>query len=444
MRKDGVLHTAAAILLILNSLHAAGPSYPLKAGPTRRYLTDQNNVPFLIQGDTPWSLIVELSESEAEWYLEDRRLKGFNSIIVNLIEHKFASHPPNNRAGDPPFLLPGDFTAPNEKYFAHADRIIRMAADRGIQLLLAPCYLGYKGTDEGFYEEVKAAGPAKCRAYGRTIGSRYRNFDNLIWLVGGDRNPDDVLPHVREMAEGIRETDGRHLFTAHVAPESAPADVYAGESWLAVNNTYSYKLVHDLLLRDYNRRPQCPFFLIESTYEGEHNASAVQIRRQAYWAILCGGCGQFFGNLPIWPFRRGWREALDSRGSRDMVHLNSLFLSRKWHDLVPDQRHETVTAGLGEFNGLDYLAAGLTSDRSTLIAYLPSAREITVDLSRISGNRADAWWFDPRTGTARMAGSYANDGPRPFAPPGEGDWVLVVDDTAANLPAPGITPPPHG
>ena len=105
--------------------------------------------------------------------------------------------------------------------------------------------------------------------------------------------------------------------------------MYAGESWLSVNNTYTYKLVHDLLFRDFFREPARPFFLIESTYEGEHNASAVQIRRQAYWAVLCGGCGQFFGNRPIWLFAAGWKEALNGRGSRDMAVLKSLFLSRK-------------------------------------------------------------------------------------------------------------------
>jgi len=62
-------------------------------------------------------------------------------------------------------------------------------------------------------------------------------------------------------------------------------------------------------LRDYNRSPVVPFFLIESTYEGEHNASAVQIRRQAYWAILCGGMGHIIGNRPIWLFDPGWAES---------------------------------------------------------------------------------------------------------------------------------------
>lgn len=180
-----------------------------------------------------------------------------------------------------------------------------------------------------------------------------------------------------------------------------------------------------------------PFFLIETTYEGEHNASEVQIRRQAYWALLCGATGQFLGNRPIWLFDEGWKEALNAAGSRDMVRVKALFSSRPWSDLVPDDKHEVVTHGLGEFNGLDYLAAARTRDGGTVIAYLPSARTFTVDMTRLAGKAARAWWFEPRTGKSTPLGEFPTAGMRKFTPPGEGDWVLVLDDVSRNLPAPG-------
>jgi hypothetical protein len=417
---------------------AADPAYPLKVSASRRYLVDQKDVPFLLQGDAPWSLIVGLTKAEAEQYLENRHRKGFNSIIVNLIEHKFCAHPPMNRYGDGPFTVPGDFLTPNERYFAHADWIIRKAGEKGIQVLLAPAYLGYKGTEEGWYKEVLANGPRKCRAYGRYVGRRYRDFDNILWLMGGDRNPEDALECVNQIAWGIKETDARHLFTAHVAPESSPVDVYPGSRWLDINVTYTYKLVHDSLLHDYNRTPVRPFFLIESTYEGEHNSTPVQIRRQAYWPILCGGMGQVMGNRPIWLFDPGWQAALDAPGSVSMMHLKALFTSRAWYELIPDQKHEVVTAGLGEFHGLDYLAAARTADGTAVIAYLPTRRTVTVNMAKIYGNLAQAWWFDPRTGKPTSAGTFSTRGLREFAPPGEGDWVLVLDDAAKSLPAPGL------
>jgi hypothetical protein len=48
----------------------------------------------LVVGDSPWSIIVQLDGRDIESYLRDRRKKGFSSIIINLIEHKFCTTPP--------------------------------------------------------------------------------------------------------------------------------------------------------------------------------------------------------------------------------------------------------------------------------------------------------------------------------------------------------------
>jgi len=195
-----------------------------------------------------------------------------------------------------------------------------------------------------------------------------------------------------------------------------------------------------MLLRDYNRKPPMPFVLIESTYEGERNSTQLQIRRQAYWAIPCGATGQSMGDRPIWLFDPGWQAALDFPGSVSMKHLKQLFDSRAWFDLIPDQGHRVVTTGLGEFNGLDYLAAAITSDGSTVMAYMPSKRTITVDLSRMSGSQAQAFWFDPQTGRASAAGQHSTQGTQEFTPPGDGDWILVLDDASKNRQPPGSKP----
>jgi hypothetical protein len=432
------LLTLFTSLIICSGLLSADSPYPLKMAAGKRYLVDQNNAPFFIQGDAPWSIIVGLTEAEAEQYLKNRREKGFNTLMVNLIEHKFCKHPPLNVAGEGPFTTPGDFSTPNEKYFAHADWVIRKAAENGIQILLAPIYLGYKGTDEGWVEETLANGPAKCLEYGRYVGRRYKDFENIVWLMGGDRHPGTALEDVDLVALGIKEFDKRHLFTAHCDPEHSAVDDYAEGRWLDFNSTYTYGIVHRMLLGDYHRTPVMPFFLIESTYEGEHNASMGQVRRQAYWAVLCGGVGHILGNRPLWGFDPGWQAAMDAPGSVGMMHWRALFQSRRWYDLVPDEKHQVVTKGLGEFRGLDYLAAAQTADGSTVIAYLPTSRTVTVDMSKIAGHRAKAWWFDPRTGKATPAGEFATSGSKDFTPPGDEDWVLVLDDASKDLSIPGV------
>jgi hypothetical protein len=73
------------------------PAFPVRARSEKRCVVDQKRQPFLIQGDTPWSLITGLTKSETEEYLQNRADKGRNSLIVNLIEHKFNG--PQTHAG---------------------------------------------------------------------------------------------------------------------------------------------------------------------------------------------------------------------------------------------------------------------------------------------------------------------------------------------------------
>ena len=439
--KAGKLACLLALACVLPRGHGApagalDPGAPLRISENHRYLVDQKGTPFLLQGDAAWSLVANLTREDAEDYLKDRQARGFNALMVNLIEHKFAAHAPRNAYGEAPFPDPGDFSVQNEKYFAHADWVIRRAAEHGQLVLLAPIYLGYPGLDEGFYDEVMAMGPEKCLAYGRFLGRRYRGFDNILWVMGGDRDPGPAREAVDMVAYGIRESDRRHLMTAHCHSESAPVEQYPG-SWLQVGTSYAYEIVHLRLGWDYDRKPAMPLFLIESIYEGEHNSSEVQVRRQAYWAVLCGEFGHVMGNFPIWCFKPGWREALDKPGSVGMQHWGRLFRSRPWHTLSPDTEHKVVTDGLGEFWGLDYLAAAVSADGRLMVGYMPTARTITVDLSKLAKGSANAWWFDPRTGKAVPAGTFPTDGPRQFTPPAAGDWVIVLDDSSALLPPPG-------
>jgi hypothetical protein len=75
--------------------------------------------------------------------------------------------------------------------------------------------------------------------------------------------------------------------------------------------------------------------------------------------------------------------------------------------------------------------------------YVPVGRPFTVKLDCIKGDRAKAWWFDPRDGKARAIGTFPAHGERTFEPPTPGertDWVLVIDDASAGHPAPGTRP----
>ena len=181
-------------------------------------------------------------------------------------------------------------------------------------------YLGYGGGEDGFFRDMKASGKESLRSYGRFVGKRFKDLPNIVWVMGGDFTPNsDDQWVVAEVAEGIHQEDSTHLISGHGSPENSAVVAFGERKWLTVNSVYSYeKTLFWPVQAEYQRRPIRPFVLIESTYEGEHNSTPDQIRRQAYWAVLGGGCGQFLGNNPIWhydgpglfPTKTNWQEAL--------------------------------------------------------------------------------------------------------------------------------------
>jgi len=161
--------------------------------------------------------------------------------------------------------------------------------------------------------------------------------------------------------------------------------------------------------------------------------------------MLSGGKGQLYGNGYTSEFMSGWKDHIDTVGVAQLMVWHSFFTSLPWQDLVPDQEHTVVTAGLGTIGDLDaraskldYCTASKTPDGSYVVAYIPTARAITVNMANLKGP-ASGKWFDPTNGTYTTiaGGPFSNTGTRPFSPPGykhgdgEGDWVLLLDASSS-------------
>jgi hypothetical protein len=368
-------------------------------------------------------------------------------VIVTLVEQFYADNAPANFYGDQPFSVPNDFTTPNEAYFAHADWVINKAAEYGIQIVLAPNYLGC--CNDGWLSALlNNNSEADARFFGNWVGQRYKDFPNLIYVWGNDLNPGTARAKIRAMAEGTKSADPNHLQTYHAAPENSALDQWdASETWLDINITYTYEPIQGKSLQDYNRVPFLPYFMFESQYERDFlNATPRQTRKQAYTAVLTGANGHHYGNNPIWhlngrPSNPGpdWKNSLNAEGRADVQHVGELFRSRDWHLLVPDQARTLVTSGGG--TGEDYVAAAVTSDSNTAIVYFPAQRAVTVNLDQVAGSSYLGWWFDPRNGTATEIDMQGKSGSQQFTPPAASDWVLVIDNAATNPRPPGSAQP---
>ena len=78
--------------------------------------------------------------------------------------------------------------------------------------------------------------------------------------------------------------------------------------------------------------------------------------------------------------------------------------------------------------------------RSVAFAYFTlNDQSATVDLSKLRAKLVRAWWYDPRAGVGILIGELEGGIPHECKTPPYGpDWVLVLDDTATNLPLPGL------
>jgi hypothetical protein len=428
---------------------AAG-RFPIRIGPDQRHFVDGQGRPFLIQGDSAWSLMAQLTAKEAEVYLSRRQAQGFNAVLINLIERKFSKNAPRNAAGDAPFLKPGDLSMPNEAYFAQAEAVVRMARQKGMLVFLVPAYLGWQGGDEGWFREILENGPARLREYGRSVGTRFGRYDNLVWVLGGDyspRRPDRWT--VDALAAGLKDAGTGQLMTAHCGQES-PAVPYGDRTWLDFDNVYSYEPdLYAVCLQEFGRKPPRPFILLEALYEGEHDAAPAIIRGQAYAAMLAGAAGQFFGNNPIWNFnapvqvfpnRQPWSQALESQGAREIALMSRLFLSLPWADLTPvPPGTDSVLRPAARRRPGQPMAAAV--DGSLIVVYVPGAGggDLRMDVGKLA-RPGRAFWFDPTNGE-RMAiepSAFSGQGLRTVRPPlrnaaGASDWVLVYQAERSSM-----------
>lgn len=411
-----------------------------------RYLVDQHGDPFLVRGDSPWSMLTDLLPDDAETYLATRADQGFDAVLVALLGATANGAPSDDGAtvdGLVPFV-DRDVTRLDEAYWARAHDVVMRAARHGITVFLYPV----DGWSVG--KAFASSSPEACGAYGRRVGEWAADLPNLVWVFGGD-----YAPQTDDLAAG---SDVDHCMAAaldglRAAGDERPASIqlsyFVSRStdnpfWrdrVDWNFAYTYLPTYRAVLDAYGVAPVRPVLLGEANYEGENNqqdtpeTTPETLRRQALWALTSGAAGDFFGTSD-WELPDGWQDRLDSVGAREVNQARDVVAALRWWELVPDTaagQRPLVVDGRGDavpddtpldVLESDWVSAARTPDGAQAVAYVPTARTVTVDAGLlVDGVRAT--WVDPVTGAERPAGvgpSYAVPGTNAD---GDEDWLLV-------------------
>lgn len=423
----------------------------LRVSHNQRFLVKTSDgEPFFWLGDTAWELFHRLTREEANHYLENRRIKGFTVIQAVAVAELDGLNTPNHYGAHP--FHNNNPKTPNEEYFQHVDYVVNTAEEKGLFIGFLPTW--------GSHVLSGVISAANARDYGQYLGDRYKNQRNIIWILGGDRNPEGKENVWREMATGLAQGDGgKFLKTYHPIGGFSSSTFFHNENWLDFNMLQSAHRSFDFanytfISDDYANSPPKPTLDGEPRYE-DHPVNwnprngyfrDYDVRQSAYWATFAGAFGHTYGHHSIWQMwapkhgkvnfpDRYWYDALDRSGAASLIHLRNLMLSRPFLSRVPDQSIINGNPG----SGANHLQA--TRGDGYLFVYAPTGQNFTINMGKISGSNVKAWWYEPRNGTNIYIGEFTNSGTRAFDPPGSqgrgNDWVLVVDDATKNFSAPG-------
>lgn len=463
MRKFILLFfTALSFSLLAQQQEWSGPSVSwshgkLKVHENKRFLVFEDGTPFFYLGDTGWELFHRLTFAETEKYLENRRKKGFTVIQAVILAELDGLNTPNAN-GDKP-LIDHDPLKPNEKYFKHIDKVVKLAAEKGIFIGMLPTW-GDK-VDKVWGKGPCIFNPENAFFYGQWLGSRYKNEPNIIWIIGGDRSGGGNNFAVwNAMAKGIKSVDKNHLMTYHPWGETSSSFWFHHCEWLDFNMAQtghgqrSYAIYTRIIQEDYAKHPIKPCMDGEPRYE-DHPVSwnpdvlgwfdDADVRQAAYWSLFTGSFGHTYGCHAIWQMlapgrepvglaRNTWYDDLDLPGAFSMMYVRKLMESRHFISRVPDQsliaNHYTPET--------DRIVA--TRGDGYAMVYIPTGWAAEVRVGKLQADSLAAWWYNPRNGEATFIDNFKAEGIRIFTPPSSGrgnDWILILDDITKGYPPPG-------
>jgi hypothetical protein len=447
-------------LLMICWAHAIN-YYPISPSPSGRFMVDSNGAPFIIIGDSPHSLSVNLNSSNVQYYCTNRCTNGFNTILVECLCDSYTGGYGNegnsgnggnanygsNIYGANPFnaTLSGgyyDLTQPNPAYWTNIDWIVAAAGSNGLQVMLVTLDQG------GWTDTSLANGSNGCYTYGQFLGNRYAASSNLCWCMGNDFQNYASEPTnnwvIVGLARGILSKDTNHFITTELNYWNSYG--YQDQQlspYMNVDGVYTYYSPYSESYLSYVVSNQ-PSMVIEDNYEGEDNdgnqpQTPLSLREQAWWATCYGSLGgTLYGNHYIWGFLSGWQNNLSTTGTTNLLYFKEFFTNIAFQTLVPDVNNIFVTGGYGTSNFTEafstgtYVTAAYNSAGTLGVAYVPNGATLTVAMSVFSKTMT-AQWFDPSAGTySTINGSpFANTGTQSLATPGNNaggtqDWVLLL------------------
>jgi hypothetical protein len=423
----------------------------LRMSPGKRNVVHADGKPFLVVGDTPWSIPFRATPEQVEVYASDRSQKGFNVALLLSLQPDINAKGPEARntvsGFDKAFadLSEGQLNELKSDYFQTLDSLVRILIDHELTPVYAPFAHGY-----GWKGET-AIGPSvipeQYERYCKYLVARYGSTPAL-WLINLDGNP-LKSPGVKAAGEALEKWDA---YGQPVGLHYSPYDdwlatwaggdssccfhynrIYQDERWLDfqwAQTGHDGKHLYHKVQRMYENKPVKAVMDGESTYEGMGggNLGLGWWQGEDAWNQLMHGgtMGVVYGAASLWQWKvtpdepgwpewtdspRSWRQALDLEGAQYVGCISKAF---EGFDFADMQRRSDLTEGNNPL---------LAKEGTFYISYLENGGEIKIKDVPVG---LPAFWFDPRAGQFKKEKKTSVDGI--FKSPDAKPWVLIIGE----------------
>jgi hypothetical protein len=438
---------------------ASTPHFIKKVSRNGRYFLDQRGRPVMLKGDTAWGLVFNAGRyrggttwrSDIRGYVKARAGKGFNTVYVAALGNTINGGRYDSGAtwdGVSPWKG-GSTTAigPHvgtlrDAYWKRVDYLLKTAKSAGVTVMLDVIYgqdIGDGGPGAMAPDSGNLPSDAKMRTYGRLLGQRYRNFPNLIWMIGGDYFG-TADRKIGLTLKALRKAGAKQLISVENWDHSSSYSTSLGRKFAQWANVYSYAPTYRWCQRAWLKKTR-PLVWADGYYDENSGAgNNLLYRQEVGWALTSGSRGSVYGAEAVWSWASGSLSAARHPGpaARQMVAAwKAVSRLHHWYRLVPDFGSGKILRGdrgtrISSDDPYtkptnDYITGSITQDGSLALIYLPRGGTAHVTWGGMAKHDRTARWLDPTNGNLRhaKAGRSSYTAPRVNAA-GQPDWYLVL------------------
>lgn len=354
----------------------------LRISENGRYFIHEDGTPFPWLADTAWTMPQRMKWDDVEYYMEKRKSQGFTVLQIVALDPE-RDEQMRSPAGEK--ALHNDcLDTPNERYFEYLDWILDKAEAYGFYVLLLPAW-GQLVVGENWSGDVfeKCVTEDNAWNYGKWIGERYKDRKNILWCLGGDRQPihkgTDYRMVWRRMAEGlVQGITGKQvsssqaddawkevLMTYHSCYEQETGECSTLSYWDEEEPWIQFVMIqsghgltvknYEIIQKEYQRDHVRPVWDGEPAYEmmptswpvADSFHDAWMVRRRAYWSLFAGAFGFTYGHASVWCTISEkeldqiavytWFESLEGEGAYQMKYLRTVLEDLQTMRFIPAQ-----------------------------------------------------------------------------------------------------------